>query len=146
MRDHTSLIAWKVSMDLSVAVYRVSALRWRPPARAAFDQLGRASLSVPLTIAEGYVWRPGRRWLFQLRVALGSAVETTDLIRFLGEVGVLPDAERLALEKESRRAQALILAILRREGGSNRPVSPFTSHDSGPPTTPAALAPAPQIA
>jgi len=130
MRDHTSLIAWQVSMDLSIAVYRISAVRWRPPAKAAFDQIGRASLSVPLNIAEGYVWRPGKRWLLHLRVALGSAVETTDVLRFLGAVGVLSDAERAPLERESRRAQALILALLRREGGGHAPVSRLTSHDS----------------
>jgi four helix bundle protein len=115
-------------MDLSVAVYRISTVRWRPPAKAAFDQLGRASLSVPLNIAEGYVWRPGKRWVFHLRVALGSAVETTDLLRFLGEVEVLSEAERGPLEQGSRRAQALIMALLRRESGGRAPVSPFTSH------------------
>jgi four helix bundle protein len=114
MRDHTSLIAWQVAQHLAVEVYKIATVRWRPTARAAFDQLGRASLSVQLNIAEGYVWRPRARWAYHLRVALGSAVETTDLIRFLLKVGAISGDEGKVLESESRRAQSLILALLRK--------------------------------
>jgi len=125
MRDHTSLLAWQVSMDLSVEVYKVSVARWRPAAKAAFDQLGRASLSVPLNISEGYTWRPGKRWLFHLRVALGSAVETTDVLRFLGVVAVLSESELGPLERESRRAQALVLLGPTRYGGRGGGSKPY---------------------
>jgi four helix bundle protein len=117
MRDHTSLVAWQVCQELAVEVYRISTLHWRPPARSAFDQLARASLSIHLNISEGYVWRPRPRWGYHLRVALGSAVETTDAIRFLGLVGAIPEAEVMRLEKQSRRAQALILSLLKKAEG-----------------------------
>jgi four helix bundle protein len=117
MRDHTSLVAWQVGQELAIEVYKISTLHWRPPARSAFDQLARASLSVHLNISEGYVWRPRQRWAYHLRVALGSAVETTDAIRFLGAVGVLPREEVDRLEQLSRRAQALILSLLKRAEG-----------------------------
>lgn len=117
MRDHTSLVAWQVGQELALEVYKISTLRWRPPARSAFDQLARASLSVHMNISEGYVWRPRPRWGYHLRVALGSAVETTDAVRFLGIIGVVPEEEVDRLERLSRRAQALILSLLKKAGG-----------------------------
>lgn len=117
MRDHTSLVAWQVSQELALEVYKISTLHWRPPARSAFDQLARASLSIHLNIAEGYVWRPRPRWCYHLRVALGSAVETTDAIRFLGMAGAIPEGEGRRLEQLSRRAQSLILSLLKRAEG-----------------------------
>jgi hypothetical protein len=48
---------------------------------------------------------------------LGSAVEATDALRFLGTVGVVPQGEVDRLEHLSRRAQALILSLLKRAEG-----------------------------
>jgi four helix bundle protein len=112
MRDHTSLVAWQVSRAVASDVYRLSVRHWSPPAGAAFTQLQRAALSVSLNLAEGYAWRAGPRWRHHLRIAYGSAVETTDILDFLLQVGVAP-AERLSVViSDSKRAQALILGLL----------------------------------
>ena len=114
MRDHTSLVAWQVADQLAVDVYKIPTVDWRSPTRPAWDQLRRACLSVPLNLAEGYRWRPGRRWTFHLRVANGSAGETTELLRFLQRLGAIPPDEAQRLVDMSVRSSSLIYGLLRR--------------------------------
>ncbi len=114
MRDHTSLLAWQAANRLAVEVYRIATDHWSAPAAAAWSQIRRASLSVPLNIAEGYLWRPGARWRFHLRVANGSALETGELLWFLVEVRAMgPEtaAEAMILADRSGR---LIWGLQRR--------------------------------
>src|ERR1017187_1342844 len=86
MRDHTSLGCWQVALTVTAGVFELSVHHWTPPAGAAFSQLQRSTLSVQLNLAEGYTWRPGLRWQHHLRIAYGSAVETTDFLELLRDV------------------------------------------------------------
>jgi four helix bundle protein len=87
MRSHQDLVAWQVARENALAIYRFADKHWTPSRAAVFDQIRRASLSVQLNIAEGYASGIGPRCRFHLRVAHGSAVETTELLRFLQELG-----------------------------------------------------------
>ena len=113
MRDHTSLRCWQVARAVTAGVFELSVHHWTPPAGAAFSQLQRSALSVQLNLAEGYTWRPGLRWQHHLRIAYGSAVETTDVLELLRDVKAAPIERLAALILESRRAQALVLALLK---------------------------------
>jgi four helix bundle protein len=112
MHDHTSLIAWRESRAVVASVYRISTSRWSPPAGAIFGQLQRASLSVPLNLCEGYVWRPGRRWKHHLRIALGSAVESRECLLLLRDLGIVPTGEVDPAILRTRRVEALIWGLL----------------------------------
>ena len=114
MREHTSLIAWQVADELAIAVYRIPTVDWRAPSRPAWDQVRRACLSVPLNLAEGYRWRPGRRWVFHLRVANGSASETSELLRFLQRLDALPQPQAQRLVDLSLRSGSLIHGLMKR--------------------------------
>jgi four helix bundle protein len=113
MRDHTSLRRWQVARAVTMDVFQLSVRHWTPPAGAAFAQLQRSALSVQLKVAEGYTWSPGLRWQHHLRIAYGSAVETTDVLEPLRDVRAVPNDQLNALIAESRRAQALVLALLK---------------------------------
>jgi four helix bundle protein len=110
MRDHQSLKAWELSRDLSQAVHQFSLRVWHPSISPALDQLRRSSLSVRLNLVDGYSWRPSRRWLHHLRIAMGSAVESSECLRFLREVGVLSGAEATRLATLARDVERLIWA------------------------------------
>src|SRR4051794_9309903 len=96
MRDHTSLVCWQVARSVSKGVIGLSVQHWTPSAGAAFVQLQRAALSVQLNIAEGYAWRPGLKWIQHLRIAYGSAIESTDILDLLLDVNAAP-AEPLTI-------------------------------------------------
>ena len=121
MRDHRSLKAWEHARVLSQAAHQFSVRVWHPTLGPALDQLRRSSLSVRLNLVEGYSWRPSPRWLHHLRIAMGSAVETTECLRFLEEVGALSAQEAVLLLGEARVVERLIWGLLQRERGPQGP-------------------------
>ena len=110
---HRTLVAWQVADQLATEVYQIATVRWRPDLGPAWDQIRRAVLSTPLNLAEGYRWRPGGRWKFHLRVANGSALETTELLRFLEKLEAISAGEAAALIRRSERCERLIWGLLR---------------------------------
>ncbi len=87
MASHKQLTAWRLGRDSAIEIHQFADLNWRPQQAAALDQLRRASLSVQLNIAEGYACGVGARCRYHLRIAYGSAVETTELLEFLEALG-----------------------------------------------------------
>ena len=114
MRTHRELFAWRRARQLTIEVYRYTALYWRPAWSAIFDQLRRAALSVQLNIAEGFASGPGARCRYHLRVAYGSAVEATELIDLLETLGAADTSALQQMYSTSREAQALTLLLWKR--------------------------------
>ncbi len=110
MRTHRELLAWQVARDLSVAVHQWARANWSPPATSTLEQLRRASLSIRLNLVEGYAYGRSARCRNHFRIAYGSAVETTEILEFLGELG----AETGPLVEMSRRLQALTLRLMQK--------------------------------
>ena len=87
----------------------------------AFEQVGRAALSVQLNIAEGYSFGRSASFTNHLRIAYGSAVETADLLEFLRDLGAVPVLECDPLIALNRECQACIMGLLRQRGTLARP-------------------------
>jgi four helix bundle protein len=112
MRDHKSLVAWQVANEVSRAAVRLCRSRWKPYAAGLFEQLQRASLSVQLNLAEGYALHQQPRFRYHLRVAYGSAIETTELLELAAAEGVIPPAELEPLITSAHRSERLLLGLL----------------------------------
>jgi len=113
MRDHTSLKAWQEAHAVTLSVISLARTAWKPYASALFYQLQKASLSVQLNISEGYTFGNSPTFTRHLAVAYGSAVETAELLRLLGEAGILdPDAVAEA-QKRNAQCQRLIMGLLK---------------------------------
>jgi four helix bundle protein len=120
MRDHKSLVAWQRANAVTRWVLRSSQKYWRPHARAIFDQIQRASLSVQLNIAEGYALRSPRSFNKHLRIAYGSVVETIELLELLEGEHIVPSAEVSLTLRQAGETQALLLGLMRRYGGREK--------------------------
>ena len=114
MRDHRTLRAWQESRTIVLEVLLLSQRSWTPWAGAMFVQLQRSSLSVQLNLAEGYAYGPGRSALRFWRIALGSAVETGDLLRLLGDAGVVDAVTARQLAKRNDGVGQLIAGMMRK--------------------------------
>lgn len=113
MQPHQHLRAWQKARTTPLAVFRYADSHWTPGRTAALEQLRRAALSVQLNIAEGYASGPGARCRSHLRIAYASAVETTDILELLRDLG----AELTVLVALSRETQALTFRLWQRSRG-----------------------------
>jgi four helix bundle protein len=114
MSDHRSLEAWRVARSVAFLVFKSARDHWRPWARALFDQLQRAALSVPLNIAEGWTFSASRSRTRHLAIAYGSAVETGEILSLVADLGLLPEPTMAALIEQNRRSQRLLVGLLKR--------------------------------
>jgi four helix bundle protein len=114
MRDHTSLKAWQEAHAVALSVIELARTAWKPYASALFSQLQRASLSVQLNISEGYTFGDSPTFTRHLGVAYGSAVETGELVRLLGDAGIIAPSALTELRERNARCQRLILGLLKR--------------------------------
>jgi four helix bundle protein len=114
MRSHRELLAWQRAHLVAAAVHRYAAGRWRPNLAVILDQLRRSALSVQLNIAEGFAVGRSARCRQHLRIAYGSAVETTELLEFLVELDADDIPTLRSLAQRSREAQALTLRLWQR--------------------------------
>lgn len=110
MATHKDLRAWQSADEVALDVYRWVGVHWTAALGSVHEQLRRAALSVALNIAEGYASGPGARCRSHLRIAYGSAVETTALLEFLERLGL----ETADLIERSNRTQALTYRLWQR--------------------------------
>ena len=115
-------------------VLRLARVSWQPYAAALFGQLQRASLSVPLNIAEGYAAGGRRTFIRHLRIAYGSAIEAGEILRMLLDLDDFPDPEVRPLLDRCRRSQRLLLGLILKLG-RDPSRSPFPVPRSPPHTS-----------
>jgi four helix bundle protein len=75
VKSHRDLQVWKSSMDLVVAVYKLTANFPGTEKYGLSSQLQRAVVSVPANIAEGYGRRHRKEYLRFISIAHGSLLE-----------------------------------------------------------------------
>jgi len=123
MRDHKSLLAWKVAHEVARAALRLCRTRWKPYGSALFEQLQRSALSVQLNIAEGHALRTPGRFRYHLGIAYASAVETGEVLELAMLEEILSTEEAQAVLERCRLSQYLLLGLLRRYRPPDRPRS-----------------------
>jgi four helix bundle protein len=114
VRSHRELLAWQRAHLVATAVHQYAARCWRPNLAVPIDQLRRSALSVQLNIAEKFAVGRSPRCREHLRIAYGSAVETTELLEFLVELTADDLPLLQTLTQRSRETQALTLRLWQR--------------------------------
>ena len=117
MESYRTIEAWKRAHEAVITTLRVTDESYQPRARALFDQLRRATISIEANIVEGYALRTPLLFRKHLRIALGSAAEAECLIRVANELRYLP-------EDTLKKLQVLLDGTIRTlVGFVRRPVS-----------------------
>lgn len=114
MRKYKTLVAWERSRELSVLSFEATSDAYHPRARALFDQLRRAALSVELNIVEGYALGTRAQFMRHIRIAIGSAAETECLIELAQRLKCLPEPVTERLAKLLNEILACLHGLLRR--------------------------------
>src|SRR6476661_264582 len=113
MLGHERLLAWKLSHELVLAVYRTSQ-HWPVQERYGLTaQVRRAASSAPTNIAEGAAKRGRREYRRFLDMALGSLAETSYLLMLARDLEILTLADWEKLDDLRRRAGGLTWRLAR---------------------------------
>ena len=113
IQSYRDLDAWRVSMDLSVLVYR--AVKGLPDTER-FElsaQMRRAGVSVPSNVAEGQACGEDGRHIHHVRIALGSLGELSTQTEVARRLAMLPKASLVELEETIARTGQVLHGLLR---------------------------------
>lgn len=126
--DHERLDVYQLALEF--LVYADGLIRKLPRGRAHFvDQLGRASLSVVLNIAEGagkVAAADKRRYYLTAR---GSATESAALLDALMRVGLLDDSKRAEGKEMLLRVVSMLVKLARNLEGAVSTISREPNED-----------------
>jgi four helix bundle protein len=91
MDSYRSLYAWQQAHKALLLTLEATDSAWHPRAKALFDQINRAVVSIEANIVEGYALNTVPLFRRHLRIAFGSAAEAETLLRAAGERRYLSD-------------------------------------------------------
>lgn len=95
MDSYRSLYAWQQAHKALLLTLAATDAAYHPRARALFDQINRAVVSVEANIVEGYALNTVPLFRRHLRIAFGSAAEAETLVRASVERGYLPKSKEI---------------------------------------------------
>lgn len=111
-KSYKDLKVWQRSLQLSVAIYRLTA---RFPAEERFGlahQLRRAGVSVPSNIAEGYGRGTRKEYKQFLTVARGSTLEVQTQLLIASELGYCEPKELESVNLLSEEVSKMLYALI----------------------------------
>jgi four helix bundle protein len=85
--SYKELTVWKKSMELVKEIYRLAELFPKEETYGLKSQMERTVVSVPSQIAEGYLRKHRKEYLYFLSVSLGSSAELETQILICKSVG-----------------------------------------------------------
>lgn len=103
------LEVWKISMNLSVLIYRALkdckdfGLR---------DQIQRSSVSIPSNIAEEFERKSNKEYIYFLHISKGSCAELRTQLYLSEKVGIIPMIEVKEMIEITRKISAMINKLI----------------------------------
>jgi four helix bundle protein len=113
MRDYTKIEAWRLTDNLTVALYEATKTFPREETYGLTSQLLRAGYSAPANIVEGAARESKRDYLHFLHIARGSLSESQYFIHLAHRLGYLSDADRARLHELSRESLACLHGLIK---------------------------------
>jgi len=113
MRDYTRIDAWKLSDDLTVAVYGVTRSFPKDELYGLTSQVRRAAYSVPANIAEGSARGSNKDYLRFLHIARGSLSEAQYFLHLAHRLEYVSDSDYDGLVGRTKRAFACLHGLIK---------------------------------
>jgi four helix bundle protein len=104
---------YKKALAFCGRVYGLRTLESKIGLASLFDQIRRASTSIPLNIAEGYSRASKRDKQSFLRIALGSTYECAAVLDVLKEIHIIEEPFHVNLKKDLIEIASMIGALIK---------------------------------
>jgi four helix bundle protein len=116
VKDFRQLKVWEKAHQLALEIYRASAQFPTEELYGLTSQVRRASMSIPMNIAEGCGRNTDAEFARFLQIAMGSASETEYQLLLVFDLGFIPQEDYASLQamvEEVRRMLSGLLKTLR---------------------------------
>jgi len=113
MNDDTTIEAWRLADDLTVAIYQVTQTFPHEELYGLTSQLRRAAYSVPAKIVEGSARESKRDYLHFLYIARGSLSESQYFIHLARRLNYLPATDSERLLSQTKQVLACLHGLIR---------------------------------
>ena len=111
--SYKDLEVWQVAISLAEECYRLSASFPKEETYGMTSQIGRASVSVPANIAEGYGRDQTGSYIQFLRIAQGSARELETHLILVGRLKIANTDALLPVQDLCDRVGRMLRALIR---------------------------------
>ncbi|MDO8522173.1 MAG: four helix bundle protein [bacterium] len=111
IRSYRDLIVWQKSVEVVIAVYKVTRKFPASEQFAITSQVQRAAVSVPANIAEGYGRNTPKEYTHFLRIAHGSLSELETLLTISQKLSYCSAQEYSTLEKHTSEVARMLYAL-----------------------------------
>lgn len=114
MYRYRSMVVWQRAHQSARLALSLTDQAYQPRARALFEQIRRAAISIEANIVEGYALGSTAQFRRHLTIARGSAAEAECLVRLAKEMGSLRGPGTTELDTALSRTLRLIQGLLKR--------------------------------
>ena len=116
MQGYKDLRVYEKSYKAAKAIYQLSEEFPKEEIYAITNQIRRASLSIPLNIAEGYVKRGSQREFKRfLEMAIGSSNEVSVLLDFAKDLGYMSEERHEKASREYEEISRMLNVFIQKE-------------------------------
>ena len=120
-KGYENLAVYERSYRAGLAVYKVTSKYPREERYAMTDQMRRASISIPLNIAEGYAKRSSQEEFKRfLLMAIGSSNEMSVLIEYSKDLGYISEEQYVKASKEYDEIGRMLNSLIKAVGKGNK--------------------------
>lgn len=113
-RAFKTLDSWKKAIDLSVFVYELTFNFPKYEIRGMTSEIRRAAVSISNNIAEGTGVKFIGRYIYHLRIAIGSANEVENLSMIAKRLGYISNDEFVRIERDLEIIRKLLYGLIKR--------------------------------
>ncbi|MBL7889686.1 MAG: four helix bundle protein [Bacteroidia bacterium] len=114
MRPHKNLLAWKDSIELVEAVYKLSNNFPESEKFGLTSQLQRAAISIPTNIAEGAARNTKKEFIQFLYISSGSLSEVDTLITIASNLKYLKNEELKMITQKMDKISSLLNGLIKK--------------------------------
>ena len=120
-KGYENLAVYERSYRAGLSVYKVTSKYPREERYAMTDQMRRASISIPLNIAEGYAKRSSQEEFKRfLLMAIGSSNEMSVLIEYSKDLGYISEEQYVKASKEYDEIGRMLNSLIKAVGKGNK--------------------------
>jgi four helix bundle protein len=113
MMTHKDLNAWKDSVELSLAIYRITKKFPKDEFFSLTNQLRRAAVSVPSNISEGAARNHPKEFIRFIRYSLGSLAEIETQLIIAGRLNYLDQDKLQELTNDTVKIRSQLTGLIR---------------------------------